>query len=113
VLARGTNPLDPAVKALKLLQDEEGNLKVPVAFVTNACNRSEDKARQIGKWFNMQVNMPQSIFLYTEYQRRIQRHHSTPPHPPLPFEKTMHIFFNVHYHEFKKNSYTREEFASF
>lgn len=55
VLARGTNPLEPAVKALKLLQDEEGNLKVPVAFVTNACNRSEDKARQISKWFNVQV----------------------------------------------------------
>lgn len=57
VLARGTNPLEPAVKALKLLQDEEGNLKVPVAFVTNATNRSEDKARQISKWFNMQVSV--------------------------------------------------------
>lgn len=57
VLARGTNPLEPAVKALKLLQDEEGNLKVPVAFVTNACNRSEDKARQISKWFNVQVSV--------------------------------------------------------
>lgn len=57
VLARGTNPLEPAVKALKLLQDEEGNLKVPVAFVTNACNRSEDKARQISKWFNVQVGV--------------------------------------------------------
>nr|XP_022300557.1 haloacid dehalogenase-like hydrolase domain-containing 5 isoform X2 [Crassostrea virginica] len=55
VLARGTNPLEPAVKALKLLQDDEGNLKVPVAFVTNACNRSQDKARQISKWFNLQV----------------------------------------------------------
>eukprot|EP00516_Mucochytrium_quahogii_P004576 CAMPEP_0203760352 /NCGR_PEP_ID=MMETSP0098-20131031/13667_1 /ASSEMBLY_ACC=CAM_ASM_000208 /TAXON_ID=96639 /ORGANISM=" , Strain NY0313808BC1" /LENGTH=102 /DNA_ID=CAMNT_0050653875 /DNA_START=21 /DNA_END=325 /DNA_ORIENTATION=+ len=53
VLARGTNPLEPAVKALKLLQDDEGNLKVPVAFVTNACNRSQDKARQISKWFNL------------------------------------------------------------
>lgn len=56
VLARGTNPLEPAVKALKLLQDDEGNLKVPVAFVTNACNRSQDKARQISKWFNLQVS---------------------------------------------------------
>lgn len=76
MLARGSNPLDPAVKALKLLQDEEGNLKVPVAFVTNACNRSEDKAKQIGKWFNMQVSpdavihAPTPARLLTEFHNK-------------------------------------------
>ncbi|KAL5014498.1 hypothetical protein ScPMuIL_008768 [Solemya velum] len=55
VLARGSNPLDPAVQAMGLLSDDSGHLRVPVAFVTNATNRSQDKAGQIQKWFGIQV----------------------------------------------------------
>lgn len=55
VLARGSNPLDPAIQAIKLLTDSDGNLRVPVAYVTNACNRSFDKAAQLEGWFNVPV----------------------------------------------------------
>ncbi|XP_005104991.1 haloacid dehalogenase-like hydrolase domain-containing 5 [Aplysia californica] len=61
VLARGSTPLDPAKKAIEKLKDSEGNLKVPVAFVTNACNRSHDKARQISSWFDLPVSPEQVI----------------------------------------------------
>ncbi|XP_021370280.1 haloacid dehalogenase-like hydrolase domain-containing 5 isoform X1 [Mizuhopecten yessoensis] len=73
VLARGSNPLDPAVQAVKLLTDPEGNLRVPIAYVTNACNRSHDKAAQIQTWFNIPVSPDQVIHaptparLLTEY----------------------------------------------
>ena len=56
VLARGSTPLNAAVQAIRHLEDESGQLKVPVAFVTNACNRSHDKAAQIQKWLNIQVS---------------------------------------------------------
>ena len=55
VLARGSAPLEPAKKAMSMLKDANGHLKYPCAFVTNACNRSHDKARQISKWFDVEV----------------------------------------------------------
>ncbi|XP_013073010.2 haloacid dehalogenase-like hydrolase domain-containing 5 isoform X2 [Biomphalaria glabrata] len=61
VLARGSTPLDPAKKAMAKLKDANGNLKVPVAFVTNACNRSADKARQIQNWFDINITPEQVI----------------------------------------------------
>ncbi|XP_045164751.1 haloacid dehalogenase-like hydrolase domain-containing 5 [Mercenaria mercenaria] len=61
VLARGSTPLSAAQQAIRLLEDDEGRLKVPVAFVTNACNRSNDKATQIQKWLNIQVTPDQVI----------------------------------------------------
>jgi len=61
VLARGSTPLSAAVQAVRLLQDNEGRMKVPVAFVTNACNRSMDKARQIGSWLDIPVSPDQVI----------------------------------------------------
>uniref|UniRef100_A0A0B7B3I6 Haloacid dehalogenase-like hydrolase domain-containing 5 n=1 Tax=Arion vulgaris TaxID=1028688 RepID=A0A0B7B3I6_9EUPU len=61
VLARGSTPLEPAKKAVDKLKDSDGKLKVPVAFVTNACNRSADKAQQISNWFNLEVSPDQVI----------------------------------------------------
>lgn len=61
VLARGATPLNAAVQAIRLLEDNDGQLKVPVAFVTNACNRSQDKAAQIQKWLDIQVTPDQVI----------------------------------------------------
>jgi len=57
VLARGSTPLVAAEQAIRLLEDEEGRMKVPVAFVTNACNRSHDKANQLQKWLDIHVIM--------------------------------------------------------
>lgn len=57
VLARGSNPLDPAVRGVNQLKDSHGNLRVPVAFVTNSCNRSRDKAAQLERWFDTPVNI--------------------------------------------------------
>lgn len=57
VLARGSNPLDPAVRGLNQLKDSHGNLRVPVAFVTNSCNRSRDKAAELERWFDTPVNI--------------------------------------------------------
>ncbi|KAJ8301677.1 hypothetical protein KUTeg_020664, partial [Tegillarca granosa] len=76
VLARGADPLDPAVQALQMLKDSSGNLKVPVAFVTNACNRSHDKANQIKSWFNipvtpdMVIHAPTPARLLTEFHKK-------------------------------------------
>ncbi|XP_076469277.1 haloacid dehalogenase-like hydrolase domain-containing 5 isoform X2 [Babylonia areolata] len=61
VLARGSQPLDAAQRAMNRLKDLSGRLRVPCAFVTNACNRSHDKARQIGSWFNLEVSSDQVI----------------------------------------------------
>ena len=55
VIARGSTPLNAAIHAIRCLQDENGDMKVPVAFVTNAVNRSQDKAAQIQQWLGMQV----------------------------------------------------------
>ncbi|CAL1531709.1 unnamed protein product [Lymnaea stagnalis] len=77
VLARGSTPLDPAKQAIAKLKDSNGNLKVPVAFVTNACNRSADKARQIGNWFDITVQPEQVI------------------HAPTP-AKLLHEFHDKH-----------------
>lgn len=76
VLARGADPLDPAVQALQMLKDTSGNLRVPVAFVTNACNRSHDKANQIQQWFNfpvtpdMVIHAPTPARLLTQYHNK-------------------------------------------
>ncbi|XP_063443509.1 haloacid dehalogenase-like hydrolase domain-containing 5 [Mytilus trossulus] len=56
VLARGLNPLDPAIRAINKLKDSEGNMKVPVAFVTNSCSRSRDKAAMLERWFDTPVS---------------------------------------------------------
>jgi len=61
VLARGATPLEQAKRAMEKLKDANGHLKVPCTFVTNACNRSADKARQISKWFDIEVSPDQVI----------------------------------------------------
>ena len=64
VLARGTNPIPEAKKAIEMIKDSEGNLTKPVAFVTNACNRSADKAKQISKWFDIKVSYFSNVIQY-------------------------------------------------
>jgi len=61
VLARGTLPLPQAIKAFRKLVDDKGDLNVPVAFVTNALNRNEDKASQISGWMDVQIDASQMV----------------------------------------------------
>jgi len=74
VLARGSNPIMAAQAAIRLLQDDKGQMKVPVAFVTNACNRSHDKANQIQRWLNIQVTPDQVIHAPTPAKLLTQFH---------------------------------------
>ena len=62
VLARGSTPLTAALQAIRALEDDDGQLRVPVAFVTNACNRSQDKANQLKKWLNIEVKLSKKMF---------------------------------------------------
>lgn len=61
VLARGATPLTAAIQAVRALEDDDGVLRVPLAFVTNATNRSHDKAIQLKKWLNIEVS--NSVFV--------------------------------------------------
>lgn len=61
VLAYGATPLNAAIQAIRALEDTDRRLRVPVAFVTNACNRSHDKAAQIQRWLNIQVTADQVV----------------------------------------------------
>ena len=55
VLARGTLAIPAAKDAMRQLVDDKGEFQVPIAYVTNALNRNQDKANQISGWFDMQV----------------------------------------------------------
>ena len=57
VVARGSTPLPAAIKGLHKLTDGEGNFTVPVAFVTNGCNKSADKAKALTQWTGIKVNI--------------------------------------------------------
>lgn len=57
VIARGLNPLPIALDMISLLKGPDGEVKVPMAFVTNACNKSAQKAKQISKWMKCDVSL--------------------------------------------------------
>ncbi|KAF5404343.1 Haloacid dehalogenase like hydrolase domain containing 5 [Paragonimus heterotremus] len=62
VLGRGSKPLPNAQEAFKLLCNPEGTeLRVPVAFVTNACSYGPAKAERLSKWFNVEIDPDQVI----------------------------------------------------
>ncbi len=57
VLATGTLPIPAAQKAYKhLLTDNNGDVPVPIIFVTNSLNRNQDKANQLSGFFNVPVS---------------------------------------------------------
>ncbi|KAL5014477.1 hypothetical protein ScPMuIL_008747 [Solemya velum] len=75
VLARGSKPLDPAVQAIQLLKNStSGELRVPIGFVTNATNRSCDKAAQIQKWFGIKVT-PEMVIHAPTPARLLTKYH--------------------------------------
>jgi len=61
VLARGTLPIPAGQRMVKLLQDEKGDVKVPITFVTNSLNRDMDKANQISNWLGVPITPQQMI----------------------------------------------------
>jgi HAD superfamily hydrolase (TIGR01456 family) len=61
VLARGTIPIPAGQRMIRLLQDEKGDVKVPVTFVTNSLNRDADKAQQISSWLGVPISAQQMI----------------------------------------------------
>ena len=56
VLARGTIAVPEAAASFQLLKDNDGNVRVPVTFLTNALNKDQDKAAQISKLLGMTVS---------------------------------------------------------
>lgn len=61
VLARGTIPIPSGQEMIKLLQDDKGDVKVPITFVTNSLNRDVDKANQISNWLGVPITPHQMI----------------------------------------------------
>lgn len=63
VIARGLNPLPVALDMISLLKNKNGELKVPIAFVTNACNKSDQKAKQLSTWLKCEARHFYDSFL--------------------------------------------------
>ncbi|CAH8549172.1 unnamed protein product [Dicrocoelium dendriticum] len=77
VLGRGANPFPNAQEAFKLLCDPEGKeLRVPVAFVTNACGNGPAKVQRLSEWFNLEIDpdqliqAPSPLTVFKEYHRK-------------------------------------------
>ncbi|CAH8552473.1 unnamed protein product [Heterobilharzia americana] len=74
VLGRGLEVLPQAAEAFKLLCDpDQKELRVPVAFVTNASGDASARARMISKWFGIKVyndqviQAPSPLSVYKEF----------------------------------------------
>nr|CAH8856334.1 unnamed protein product [Trichobilharzia regenti] len=74
VLGRGLEVLPQAAEAFKLLCDpEQKELRVPVAFVTNASGDASARARMISNWFGIKIytdqviQAPSPLSVYKEY----------------------------------------------
>ncbi|KAK2185800.1 hypothetical protein NP493_222g02042 [Ridgeia piscesae] len=61
VLARGTIAVPQAASSFQLLKDSDGNIRVPVTFLTNALNKDTDKAAQISKWLGVTISPDQMV----------------------------------------------------
>jgi len=61
VIARGSVPISSAVRAFGRLVDDDGQFRVPVAFVTNSLNRNVDRARQLSAMLGVEVSSDQMI----------------------------------------------------
>ncbi|XP_064605136.1 LOW QUALITY PROTEIN: haloacid dehalogenase-like hydrolase domain-containing 5 [Liolophura sinensis] len=77
VIARGSTPLPAAVEAVKHLRNGNSRLRVPVAFVTNACSTSTSKAAAISEWLgidvtpDMVIHAPTPCKVLTEYHDKL------------------------------------------
>ncbi|KER25583.1 hypothetical protein T265_06986 [Opisthorchis viverrini] len=77
VLGRGANVFPQAQEAFKLLCDPDGTeLRVPVAFVTNACGNTLSKVERLSRWFNVEIDpeqliqAPSPLTVFKEYHKK-------------------------------------------
>ncbi|CAL8068634.1 unnamed protein product [Calicophoron daubneyi] len=77
VLGRGATPFAQAQEAFKLLCNPEGTaLRVPLAFVTNACGDARARAKVIASWFNVEIDpdqiiqAPSPLSVFKEYHNK-------------------------------------------
>lgn len=77
VLGRGAIPLPQAQEAFRLLCDPDcKELRVPVAFVTNACVDGAAKAKILSSWFNVPIyadqviQAPSPLTVYKEFHKK-------------------------------------------
>ncbi|GAA47299.1 Haloacid dehalogenase-like hydrolase domain-containing 5 [Clonorchis sinensis] len=77
VLGRGANVFPQAQEAFKLLCDPDGTeLRVPVAFVTNACGNTLSKVERLSRWFNVEIDpeqliqAPSPLTVFQEYHKK-------------------------------------------
>ncbi|VDK45023.1 unnamed protein product [Taenia asiatica] len=68
VLLRGTTPIPEALLAMDLLKGRNGKLRVPIAFVTNACGNAQAKVDQLSSIFNIDLQPEQVIFAPSPFQ---------------------------------------------
>ncbi|XP_074645773.1 haloacid dehalogenase-like hydrolase domain-containing 5 isoform X2 [Tubulanus polymorphus] len=64
VIARGSTALQPAKDMIDLIR-KDGEIKVPMAFVTNGCNRDCTKAKQLENWLGIEISTDQVIHAQT------------------------------------------------
>ncbi|KAL5970177.1 Haloacid dehalogenase-like hydrolase domain-containing 5 [Taenia solium] len=68
VLLRGATPIPEALLAIDLLKGRNGKLRVPIAFVTNACGNAQAKVDQLSSIFNIDLQPEQVIFAPSPFQ---------------------------------------------
>lgn len=69
VLLRGAVPIPVAKTAIDLLKGKDGKLRVPIAFVTNACANVEPKVKQLMNTFNIEVRSSKFLLVHTILMR--------------------------------------------
>lgn len=61
VLLRGSTPIPEALVAMDLLKGRNGKLRVPIAFVTNACGDIKSKSEQLSSIFKIDASLMISL----------------------------------------------------
>ena len=62
LLPVASTPIPAAIQGLHKLTDGDGHFDVPVAFVTNGCSKSADKAKLLSKWTGIEVSILSNIW---------------------------------------------------
>ncbi|VDD79915.1 unnamed protein product [Mesocestoides corti] len=74
VLLRGSTPIPEAILAMDLLKGRNGKLRVPIAFVTNACGDAQAKVDQLSSIFKIDLEPEQVIFAPSPFQSFMHWH---------------------------------------
>ncbi|XP_022095993.1 haloacid dehalogenase-like hydrolase domain-containing 5 [Acanthaster planci] len=75
VIVRGKRVLDQAIDAFQKLSDGQGQLRVPVVFVTNAGNKlRQHKAKQLTEWLGIKIHPDQVVMSHSPLKMFPQFH---------------------------------------